>query len=361
MIELPDQTEAEVVDALSDFLAKEAPLARSLQAAQSAAGFDRPLLEQLSSLGFFRLSSDSAAGGLGLSERLVGACCAEAGRVLLGGPWLEQLLAARLLKTAGAPEQLDELHRGSVLASLPLAASTWRNPPRATVCEDGRAQFAGGSCALGFADSVDAWLVPAVDPATGATAVVRVRPEPARTQPRRGFSTLWREFDVQLAGADGAVVGQLGADRREAHLLDLARLLAMVSVGATAAVLDSAIGYAKLREQFGRPIGSFQALQHRLADVFIDLEHVQSLAAATFDPGEQQRLPWLVPMAKVAADRLAVSSAGTALQVHGGLGFTWDLPVHHYLKEALRRRTVPQPTAVYRGQLREQALSYNLY
>src|SRR5579863_5702232 len=248
MIELPDQTEVEVVEALSDFLAKEAPLARSLQAAQAAAGFDRPLLGQLSSLGLFRLSSDAEAGGLGLSERLVGACCAEAGRVLLGGPWFEQLLAARLLEATGATELLDELRCGSVLASLPLAASTWRNPPLATVSEGGRAQFASGSCALGFADSVDAWLVPAVNSATGATALVRVRPEPARTQPRHGFSTLWREFDVQLADADGAVVGGLGADRSEAHLLDLARLLAMVSVGATAAVLNSATDYAKLRE-----------------------------------------------------------------------------------------------------------------
>ena len=359
MIQLPDQTEVEVVDALSDFLVKEAPLARSLQAAQSATGFDRRLLEHLSSLGFFRLSGASEAGGLGLSQRLVGACCAQAGRVLLGGPWFEQLLAARLLEATGATGLLDELLPGPVLASLPLAASVWRDPPRATV-SGGRAQFDSGSCVLGFADSVDAWLVPAVNPVTGATVLVRVWSEPARTQPRRGFGTLWREFDVQLAGGEGEVVGELAVDRREAHLLDIARLLALVSVGATAAVLESATEYAKVREQFGKPIGSFQSLQHRLADVFIDLEHVQSLAAATLDPAEQQQLHRLVPMAKVAADRLAVSSAGTALQVHGGLGFTWELPVHHYLKEALRRRTVPQPTAVYRGQLREQALSYNL-
>ena len=359
MIELPDQTEAEVVEALSDFLAKQAPLARSLQAAESATGFDRPLLEHLSSLGFFRLSGGSAAGGLGMSQRLVGACCAQVGRVLLGGPWFEQLLTARLLETAGATGLLAEVLSGSVLASLPLAASAWRNPPQAKI-SGGRALLVGGSCVLGFASGVDAWLVPAGDPATGALMLVRVRPEPARAQPRRGFSVLWREFDVQLAGAEGEVVGELDADRREAHLLDTARLLALVSVGATAAVLESATDYAKLREQFGHPIGTFQALQHRLADVFIDLEHVRSLAAATLDPVEQPHLHRLVPMAKVAADRLAVSSAGTALQVHGGLGFTWELPVHHYLKEALRRRTVPQQTAVYQGQLRAQVLSYNL-
>jgi alkylation response protein AidB-like acyl-CoA dehydrogenase len=359
MIELPDPAEVEVVEALGDFLAKEAPLARSLQASQSATGFDRPLLEQLSSLGLFRLSSSSEAGGLGLSQRLVGACCAQAGRVLLGGPWFEQLLAARLLETTGAAGLLDEGLPGSVVVSLPLAASAWRNPPQAVV-SGARARFVSGSCVLGFADGVDAWLVPAGNPVTGATVLVWVRPEPARARPRRGFSVLWREFDVQLADAEGEVVGELDPGRREAHLLDLARLLALVSVGATAAVLESATEYAKLREQFGRPVGSFQSLQHRLAGVFIDLEHVKSLAAATLDPAERAQLDQLVPMAKVAADRLAVSSAGTALQVHGGLGFTWELPVHHYLKEALRRRTVPQPTAVYRGQLHRQVLSYIL-
>jgi alkylation response protein AidB-like acyl-CoA dehydrogenase len=71
MIDLPNQTEVEVVDALSDFLAKEAPLERSLRAAQSPAGFDRAVLEHLSSLGLFCLSSGSEAGGLGLSQRLV--------------------------------------------------------------------------------------------------------------------------------------------------------------------------------------------------------------------------------------------------------------------------------------------------
>src|SRR5229473_2502996 len=208
MIELPNQTEVEMVDALGDFLAKEAPLARSLQAAQSAIGFDRPVLEQLSSLGFFRLSSGAEAGGLGLSQRLVGACCAQAGRVLLGGPWFEQLLAARLLETTGATGLLDELLLGPVVASLPLAASAWRSPPQ-VILEEGRAQFVSGSCVLGFADCVDAWLVPAGDPVTGATVLLRVRPQPARTQLRRGFSTLWREFDVQLAGAEGEVAGEL--------------------------------------------------------------------------------------------------------------------------------------------------------
>jgi len=94
--------------------------------------------------------------------------------------------------------------------------------------------------------------------------------------------------------------------------------------------------------------------------VFIDLEHVKSLAAATLDPAEQEQLDQLVPMAKVAADRLARIFRRHRPAGARGLGFTWELPVHHYLKEALRRRTVPQPTAVYRGQLRQRVLSYNL-
>jgi alkylation response protein AidB-like acyl-CoA dehydrogenase len=353
------QIEADVVEALSCFLAKEAPLPRNIAAAQSPAGFDRQILERLASLGLFGLSNSIEAGGLGLTSRLAGSCCAEAGRVLLGGPWLELLLAARLLERAGATGALEDVITGSLLVSMPLASSVWLRPPEVLATGE-HARFAGGSCEVGFADGVGEWLVPARDTASGALLLVRVPAAPDRAVPRRGFSVLSRSSDVELADAEGTVLAGLDDRLVEAHLLDVARLLSCVSVGATREVLAAAVGYAKQREQFSRPIGSFQALQHRLADVFIDLEHTQNLVSAALDPVPPEEVRVLSAMAKVASDRLAVTSAETALQVHGGLGFTWELPVHHYLKEALRRRALPQPTAAYRQGLRELVLSYRI-
>jgi alkylation response protein AidB-like acyl-CoA dehydrogenase len=357
-----DPIEREVVETFRDVLAKEDPLALGLAAANAGAaspGYDRSLLERLAELGFFGVSCSGDAGGLELSTGVLGALCVEAGRALLGGPWLEQLLAVGLLDAVGAPAPIEQLVAGSLVVSLPLDGPTWRVPPPAQVDGD-RARFAPARCEIGFASGVDAWLLPARDVATGTVVLVRLDADPARCQGRRRWSELWRSDDVDLAGAEGTVVAQLGEPVTAAHLLDTARLLAATSVGSTEAVLASATEFLKVREQFGRPIGSFQALQHRLADVYIELEHTRALVRATLGTPPGEELALLVTMAKVAADRMGVSAAETALQVHGGLGFTWELPVHHYLKEALRRRTLPEPTAVARQELRRLVVEYRI-
>jgi alkylation response protein AidB-like acyl-CoA dehydrogenase len=353
-------TETEIVQALAGILAKVAPLSDTLNAATSALGFDRDVQRTLAELGFFGVCSAASAGGLELSQRALGEFSLEAGRVLLGGPWLEQLLAVGLLGANHAGGQLlAEVIAGTTLASLPLTGSTWQRPP--TVRIDGvDAHFGGGVVELGFASSVDTWLLPASHAEAGATLLVQVSPDSARCRSRRKWSEIWRSDDVELKGASGRVLGQLGLDMTSAHLLQTARLLASASVGSTEALLGSTTEFLKQREQFGRPLGSFQALQHMMADVFIDLEHTRSLVRASYDTFAGEEAETIVAMAKVAADRLAVGSAETALQAHGGLGFTWELPVHHFLKEALRRRTVPRPSALERQDLARLAISYRL-
>jgi alkylation response protein AidB-like acyl-CoA dehydrogenase len=344
------ETEREIVEALADVLAKEASLADALQAAASPAGYDRHVQATLAGLGFFGVCSPAAAGGLELAPHVLGEFCLEAGRVLLGGPWLEQLLAAHVLGAAGDAPLLSDVVAGGMLVSLPLDAAAWRRPPAARI--DGRdARFVGGRCEVGFATSVDWLLLPAEDVGTGAIVLVKVLPDAAMCHPRRSWSELWRSHDVGLTDVEGVVIAELPAGAVEEYLVQAARLLAFTSVGATEALLGTTVEFLKLREQFGRPLGSFQALQHMMANVFIELEHTRSLVRASFDPVDDDELHVAVAMAKVAADRLAVGAAESALQAHGGLGFTWELPVHHYLKEALRRRTLPEPSAHYRDDL----------
>jgi alkylation response protein AidB-like acyl-CoA dehydrogenase len=267
------------------------------------------------------------------------------------------MLAAQILGAAGGADLLGDLIAGATLVSLPLMGTDWQRPPEAVI-EGGRARLAAADLELGFAPSVDQWLVPVRDAATGAIALVSLPVADQRCRAVRSWGELWRAFDVTLLDAEGVVVAQLGPEVIDEHLRTTARLLACVSVGATEALLSSATEFLTLREQFGRPLGSFQALQHKMADVFIDLEHTRSLVrAASAKPGEHGVL---LAMAKVASDRLAVGAAETSLQVHGGLGFTWELPVHHHLKEALRRRTLPQTTASYRQELRRLAIEYRL-
>jgi alkylation response protein AidB-like acyl-CoA dehydrogenase len=108
-------------------------------------------------------------------------------------------------------------------------------------------------------------------------------------------------------------------------------------LGVAEATHDLAVAYAKEREQFGRPIGSFQAIKHMLADSFVRREVARAsvyAAAATLDHPEAGDVAQAVAGAKVNASEAAMKNARTCIQVHGGMGYTWEVPAHYYLKRA---------------------------
>jgi len=118
-------------------------------------------------------------------------------------------------------------------------------------------------------------------------------------------------------------------------------VLAAELVGTAQRALDGAVAYAKERRQFGRPIGSFQAIKHLLADRHVQLEAARMLvqtAAAALDEGDDGEAA--AAAALVAASDAADATTGDALQVHGGIGFTWEHPSHVYLKRARARRVL---------------------
>ena len=107
-------------------------------------------------------------------------------------------------------------------------------------------------------------------------------------------------------------------------------------LGAAEAVMNLAVEYAKVREQFGRPIGSFQAVKHRCADMLVDVEAMRSAvhhAAWALGSGGTEAAE-TAAVAKIWCSDAAVRVAESALQVHGGIGFTWEADVHLYLKRA---------------------------
>ncbi|MHB8669639.1 MAG: acyl-CoA dehydrogenase family protein, partial [Acidimicrobiales bacterium] len=122
-----------------------------------------------------------------------------------------------------------------------------------------------------------------------------------------------------------------------------ALLTAAFQVGIAASCTERAVSYAKEREQFGRPIGSFQALKHLLADMAVHAEvaraSVHAAAVALDRPGVAEA-GRAVSGAKVLAGEAAVQNAKSSIQVHGGIGFTWEVDAHLYLKRALLLDTV---------------------
>ncbi len=143
---------------------------------------------------------------------------------------------------------------------------------------------------------------------------------------------------VELSGAPGVLVaGPDEAGRVITHALQVgAALLAVEQVGAGQHLLDLSVEYAKSRIQFGRPIGSFQAVKHKLADLLVDLEHARSTAYhavwALTDGSDDPALA--VSIAQATASAALARIAADTVQVHGGIGFTWEHQAHLYFKRA---------------------------
>jgi alkylation response protein AidB-like acyl-CoA dehydrogenase len=148
-----------------------------------------------------------------------------------------------------------------------------------------------------------------------------------------------KQARIELDDAPARLIGSL--DRGEAAIdtmLDHAMIaLAAESLGGTAKVLDMAVEYAKVREQFGRPIGSFQAIKHKCASLLVELESSRSAvyyalwAVSAGDPD----VPKLASLTKAFCADTYLHACGENIQIHGGIGFTWEHPAHLYLKRAM--------------------------
>lgn len=282
-------------------------------------GVDLALWRDLADLGIFGVRVAEAEGGLGLGRPEAVHVFEELGRALATGPFIATALAAVLL-----PEYSSGRHR------VGLADLT-----------DGDPQL------LEHLDALDALLVvetvegeaPGV---AGHRQVLRVEPIELRADavphPVDPCVPLHRLRQKPLRGE---IVGAAGT--AETLVREGALLTAAYQVGIAAVLTERAVEYAKQRTQFGRPIGSFQAVKHLCADMFARAElaraAVHSAAvlledeAAGYD-GADLPTAAAVATAKLLADEAAVANARSAIQVHGGMGCTWEMGLHFYLKRA---------------------------
>ncbi len=162
---------------------------------------------------------------------------------------------------------------------------------------------------------------------------------------RNGTSAWTRDETRELGFLDQAVLfeefGRAGQGESyfDSELPENERLaaLALEAVGIASKALDLGVEHAKTREQFGRPIGVYQAVSHPLADTYVETELARSLAywAAWCVAEDEADAPIAVAAAKAFAADTAVAACERSIQVHGGIGFTWEHVLHHYYKRAL--------------------------
>ncbi|MGD0592771.1 MAG: acyl-CoA dehydrogenase [Acidimicrobiales bacterium] len=320
---LPTPEQEELVAAAARLLAAGAPVDGPPAAAREAGLEAR--WAQMAGLGWFAIGVPTARGGSAGSTADQALLFRELGRALASGPLLGTSLGIAVALAGGRDDLAGSLMAGETTAGL---AEPWH---------DASAAVAGQACLRGRfrvleADGADyvTCLAPdgvALAPAAPVRAVARALPAPDPS------------VAVALADLEGvATEVALPAGERAARVASRGRLLAAaLLVGVLEAVRDMSVTYALSREQFGKPIGAFQAVKHRCADMAVRAEAAGSLlwlAALSLD-AQAPEAHRLAASAKALASEYAVVSAHDNVQNHGGMGFTEECAAHLYVKRAL--------------------------
>ena len=293
-----------------DLLGRRASPERMREHAE-AARTDDALWRELSELGWPGIAVAEEHGGQGLGTVELAILCEELGRAVAPVPFLGTVLAASLIEHAGSAEQkarwLEGLATGEITGGVADAG-------------DGLAALVpGGEGAAVFVLLED-----------GAAHVVAA--EDADVTPMASIDSTRPAARVALLdGAGEALPGDVVAALDRALVPIAAEL-----VGVCDRALEMTVAYVKDRKQFGTPVGAYQAVSHRCAQMLLDTESARAtvaLAAWAAD-ADPERLPEAAAMAKAAASDAGREVTGAAIQLHGGIGFTWEADVHWLFKRA---------------------------
>lgn len=288
-------------------------------------------------IGAAGLAIPECYGGSGASLRETCVVLEELGRTLTPSPLLgSAVLAAQALLVTGNADACHRLLPGIADGSR-VAALVWTGPagrwtPDEVACHaDLSGELTGTAQHVLDGDLADVLLVAARS--RGGVELFEVAPEqPGVSRTAVTAMDLTRRLAVvRLAGAAGRRIGAVDL----ARVRDLACVaLSAEQVGAAARALELTVEYARTRVQFGRPIGAFQALQHRMADLHVLVEAARSASYAAAEAVDSADLPVRAAVAKVRCSEALMRVAGEMIQIHGGIGITWEHDAHRYFKRA---------------------------
>jgi alkylation response protein AidB-like acyl-CoA dehydrogenase len=296
-------------------------------------------------LGVVGLGIPESHGGSGGGVMELGLVMQEAGRALLCAPLLSNVLAARVLlessDAAAQDQHLLGIAAGSTLATLAAFETDWDSIATTTAVRSGGGWTLSGTKRWVLdAQTADLLIVSAMTP-EGLTLFL-VQASEATVTPVAGVDPTRRQGTVALTSATGQALGEVGAAAAVlARALDVGVvLLAAEQLGVAERCLEMATAYAKDRTQFDRAIGSFQAVKHKLVNVLLEIE--ASTSAVMYALWTADRAPnELAMVASIAGStcsETALLAASENIQVHGGIGCTWEHPAHLYLKRATTDR-----------------------
>lgn len=315
-------------DAARRYLEREAPIGYARAMMDDARGYRDEVWKQMAEQGWLALPLPVEHDGLGMGAIALSILLAEMGRVVAPGPYLSTVLAGMAIADAGSDDQkralLPRIASGDLIATI--AAGPGDVEQSGDRLRGERRFVADGS----IAETV---VVVAHTPSGDAALYLA---EPTDRAPVVTMDQTRKRAHLRFEGAPAERLGP--SDMSSVHrLLDRAALaLAAESLGGAERVTEMAVDYAKARAQFGRPIGSFQAVKHRAADMLVDVESLRSAVyyAAWAAERAQPDASLAISMAKAFAADAYRRVAQSGIQIHGGIGFTWEHDMHLYFKRA---------------------------
>jgi alkylation response protein AidB-like acyl-CoA dehydrogenase len=349
-----------------EFFARECKTDRVRRLMETETAYDAALWQAMAEQGWTGLFVPEACGGLGAGVVDLAAVAEEMGRACLPGPFLSTLFATALIRVAGSAEQqalyLQPIGAGELKATVAVleqAASWDLESVRLEASRDQEMFFVSGR-KLFVPDAEVADVLLCIAASSSGLVVLPVRRSAAgltvdrmRTmdETRKLYEVTFE--DVAVNAAD-ALHGGVDTKAAIAAAIDIATVaLCAEMVGGMQWVLETAVEYAKTRQQFGRPIGSFQAVQHLCADMLLMTESARSATyyAAWALTENDPAAALAVSIAKVYCSDACREVGNRGIQVHGGIGFTWEHDLQLHYKRAKASETTFGDAAFHRERI----------
>ena len=324
-----------IKEAAREMLASRYPLAEVRRLAEDERGFTDEQWAQLAELGWPGIFVPEQLGGQGLGIVELVILQEELGYALAPTPFFSNLCAALVLQGAGDDAQRERWLR-------PLAAGEQRGT--LAVQDENGGQWLDGSSLVAEDSRLTGTKIAVPDAASADFLIVGARDRPylvasdadgVTITPTPGIDPTRKLYNVRLEGVEGEPLTGEGADLERA-LDAIPTALAAESTGVAQRAMEMAVDHAKERKQFDRPIGAYQAVSHRCADMLLEVEGARSTTyyAAWALDHEPESAPVAASMAKAYASEAGWRVTASSLQVHGGIGFTWEHDLHFFLKRA---------------------------
>ena len=286
-------------------------------------------------LGVAGLLVPESLGGAGAGAREAAVVMEEIGRAVAPVPFLSSaVLATVALLRAGDTETVSALAQGELTAALVVPLSTAPGDP-VGAASSGADGLSGSVTSVAGAAEADVLVVPVAGPDGLELHTVSRTAAGVEVSPLLVLDMTRPLANVRFSAADSSRVGP--ADEPVAEALRMgAALLASEQLGVAQWCFETTLDYAKQRKQFGRAIGSYQAIKHRLADLWFEVSAATAAAryAADTCARDDEDAAVAAAVAQAYCSGVAVHAAEECVQLHGGIGMTWEYPAHLYLKRA---------------------------